>query len=126
MTLESFTATVALIGIVILVSSLLSGVVERTGIPQVAIFLLLGAVLGPFGLGVFDLGLESPALHAIATLGLVLVLFGDAIATDLGEVRRNARLALLVLGPGSLIPALLIALAGRFLLGLPWAAAAII
>ena len=126
MTLESFTATVALIGIVILVASLLSGVVERTGIPQVAIFLLLGAVLGPFGLGIFDLGLESPALHAIATLGLVLVLFSDAISIDLKEVRRNARLALLVLGPGSLIPALLIAVASRFLLGLHWAAAAIV
>ena len=126
MTLESFTATVALIGIVILVASLLSGVVERTGIPQVAIFLLLGAVLGPFGLGVFDLGLESPALHAIATLGLVLVLFSDAISIDLKEVRRNARLALLLLGPGSLIPALLIAVASRVLLGLHWAAAAIV
>ena len=31
MTAESFTATVALIGIVILVSSLLSGLVERSG-----------------------------------------------------------------------------------------------
>jgi NhaP-type Na+/H+ or K+/H+ antiporter len=126
MTLESFTATVALIGLVILVSSLLSGVVERTGIPQVAIFLLLGAVLGPFGLGVFDLGLDSPALRAIATLGLVLVLFSDAISIDLSAVRRNARLAILVLGPGSLIPAVLIAVASRYLLGLPWAAAAIV
>ena len=126
MTLESFTATVALIGIVILVASLLSGVVERTGIPQVAIFLLLGAVLGPLGLNVFDLGLDSPALRAIATLGLVLVLFSDAISMDLKEVRRNARLAALVLGPGSLIPALLIAVAARYLLGLPWAGAAIV
>ena len=41
MTHESFAATLALIGLVILVSSLLSGAVERTGIPQVAIFLLL-------------------------------------------------------------------------------------
>jgi NhaP-type Na+/H+ or K+/H+ antiporter len=126
MTLESFTATVALIGIVILVASLLSGVVERTGVPQVAIFLLLGAVLGPIGLGVFDLGLESPALRAIATLGLVLVLFSDAISLDLKEVRRNARLALLVLGPGSLIPALVIAVAARHLVGLSWAGSAIV
>jgi NhaP-type Na+/H+ or K+/H+ antiporter len=126
MTAENFTATVALIGIVILVASLLSGVVERTGIPQVAIFLLLGAALGPYGLGVFDLALESPALHALATLGLVLVLFSDAIGLDLGEIKRHRRLALLVLGPGSLIPALIIALASRFMLGLPWAAAAIV
>jgi hypothetical protein len=60
MTLESFTATVALIGIVILVALLLSGLVEQTGFPQVAILLLLGAVLGPIGLGVFDVGLASP------------------------------------------------------------------
>jgi NhaP-type Na+/H+ or K+/H+ antiporter len=126
MTLENFTATVALIGIVILVSGLLSGLVERTGVPQVAIFLLLGAVLGPLGLGVFDLGLSSPALRAIATLGLVLVLFSDAISMDLNEVRRNAKLALLVLGPGSLIPALIIAVSSHYLVGLSWAAAAIV
>jgi sodium/hydrogen antiporter len=126
MTAETFTATVALIGIVILVSSLLSGVVERTGVPQVAIFLILGATLGPYGLGVFDLALESPALRAIATLGLVLVLFSDAIGLDLGEIRRNRKLALLVLGPGSLIPAAIIAVASHFMLGLHWAAASII
>jgi len=126
MTLESFTASVALIGIVILVSSLLSGVVERTGVPQVAIFLLLGAVLGPTGLGVFDLALDSPALRVIATLALMLVLFGDAISLDLGELRRNVWLVLLVLGPGTLIPAALIAVAAWYILGLHWAAAAII
>src|SRR5688500_707740 len=126
MTAETFTATVALIGIVILVSSLLSGVVERTGVPQVAIFLILGAALGPFGLGVFDLALESPALRTLATLALVLVLFSDAISLDLGEIRRNVRLALLVIGPGSLIPAALIAVSAWYLLGLHWAASAIV
>jgi sodium/hydrogen antiporter len=126
MTVETLTATIALIGIVILVASLLSGVVERTGVPQVAIFLLLGAVLGPVGLNVFDLALDSPALRAIATLALVLVLFSDAISIDLKEVKKNARLALLVLGPGSLIPAILIAVASHYLIGLHWAGAAII
>jgi NhaP-type Na+/H+ or K+/H+ antiporter len=126
MTFETFTATVALVGIVILVSSLFSGLVERTGFPQVAIFLLLGAALGPFGVGLFELALDSPALRTIATLALVLVLFSDAISLDLGEIRREVRLALLVLGPGSLIPAGLIALAAWYLLGLHWAAAAIV
>jgi NhaP-type Na+/H+ or K+/H+ antiporter len=126
MGVETFTATIALIGIVILVASLLSGVVERTGVPQVAIFLILGVSLGPIGLGVFDLALESPALRAISILALVLVLFSDAIALDLKEVRRNSRLALLVLGPGSLIPAALIALGAKYMLGFHWAAAAIV
>jgi len=126
MTHENFTAVLALIGIVILVSSLLSGVVERTGLPQVVIFLLLGAMLGPAGLNLVELTLQSPALQVIATLGLVLVLFSDAIAVDIGEVRRNPRLALLILGPGTLIPAALIALAAYLLLGLAPPAAAIL
>src|SRR5207237_388057 len=103
--LEHFPATLALFGIVVLVSSLLSGLVDRTGLPQVAIFLLLGLVLGPLGLGLLDLTLRSPALQVIATLALVLVLFSDAIGADIGEARANRRLAVFVLGPGTLLPA---------------------
>jgi NhaP-type Na+/H+ or K+/H+ antiporter len=108
----------ALVGIVILVSSLLSGVIERTGIPQVAIFLLLGAVLGPAGLSLVELTLESPTLQWIATLALVLVLFTDAIAMDFGEMRRPRRLLFIILGPATLIPAAIIALAAWLLLDL--------
>ena len=116
----------ALIGIVVLVASLLSGVIERSGLPQVGIFLILGAVLGPAGLGLVNLNLQSPTLQAIATLALVLVLFTDAILVDIREVKQRHRLALLVLGPGSLIPAGLIAIAGWLLLGLSPAGSAIL
>src|SRR4051812_2119326 len=126
MTHDSFPALLALVGIVIIVSSLLSGAVERTGVPQVAIFLLVGAVLGPAGLGLVDLTLGSPALQVIATLGLVLVLFSDAIGVDIGEIRQQRRLAALILGPGTLLPAALTALAAWLLLGLPPGAAAIL
>ncbi|HEV8233505.1 MAG TPA: cation:proton antiporter [Gemmatimonadaceae bacterium] len=124
--LEHFPATLALIGIVVLVSSLLSGWVDRTGLPQVAIFLALGLVLGPLGLGLLDLNLQSPALQVIATLALVLVLFSDAIGADIGEARRNRRLALFVLGPGTLLPAALISAAAWLLLGLSMPAALIL
>src|SRR5919109_3183563 len=123
---ESFAAVLALIGIVILVSSLLSGAVERTGLPQVAIFLLLGAVLGPAGLGLVQLDLTSPTLQVIATLALVLVLFSDAIGVDIAEVRQQRRLALLLLGPGTIFPAALIAAAAWLLLGLSVPAAAVL
>jgi sodium/hydrogen antiporter len=126
MPIESFAAALALIGIVILVASLLSGAVERSGVPQVAIFLLVGAALGPAGLGLVQLDLQSPALQVIATLGLVLVLFSDAIGVDIGEIRQQRRLALLILGPGTLLPAALIALTAWLLLGLSLPAAAIL
>src|SRR3954470_24366989 len=123
---ENLPAALAVIGIVILVSSLLSGVIERTGVPQVAIFLLLGAVLGPAGLNLVNLTLESPTLQWIATLGLVLVLFTDAITIDLSNVGRPRRLMLLILGPATLIPAALIGLLARFMLGLDWFPSAIL
>ncbi|HEY5939827.1 MAG TPA: cation:proton antiporter [Gemmatimonadales bacterium] len=123
---QNLAEAMALIGIVILVASLLSGVIERSGLPQVGIFLVLGALLGPAGLGLINLTLESPTLQIIGTLALVLVLFSDAIAMDMGEVGRQRRLALVVLGPGTLIPAVLIGLAGQLLLGLSWLEAMIL
>jgi sodium/hydrogen antiporter len=126
MSADNLTTALALIGIVILVASLLSGLVERTGVPQVAIFLLLGAVLGPAGLNLVNLDLHSPTLQWIAILALVLVLFTDAIAMDLSEVRRPRRVLTFVLGPATLIPAILIALAARFILGLDLLASAML
>jgi len=123
---ESFTGLLALVGIVIIVSSLLSGAVERTGLPLVVIFLLVGAALGPAGFGVVELTLESPGIQVIATLALLLVLFSDAIGVDIGEMRAQRRLAALILGPGTLLPAVLVTLAAWALLGLSLPAAAIL
>jgi NhaP-type Na+/H+ or K+/H+ antiporter len=113
-----FVVSLALVGLVIVVAALLSGVVDRFRVPQVALFLVLGAALGPFGLGLLDFDLTSPLLEGIATIGLVLVLFTDAIAVDLREVRTHTRLALLLLGPGTILSAALGAFAAWALLGL--------
>jgi sodium/hydrogen antiporter len=123
---DPFVAALALIGVVIIAASLLSGAVERSGAPQVAIFLLLGAMLGPAGIGVVEFPLESESLEVLATLALVLVLFSDAISVDIGEVREHRRLAALILGPGTILPAALIAVGAWLLLDLPPAAAAIL
>ena len=123
---EHFVATVALIGIVIIVASLLSGLIERSGVPLVGAFLLLGAALGPSGFGLVDIRLDSPELRVLATLGLALVLFSDAVGMNLREVRQHRTLALLVLGPGTLLPAVIIGAAAYLLLGVPVAGAAIL
>jgi NhaP-type Na+/H+ or K+/H+ antiporter/rhodanese-related sulfurtransferase len=116
----------ALVGVVILIAALLSGLVERSGVPQVAIFLGLGAALGPAGLGALDVGLESPALHVVATLSLALILFTDALGLDLRQAREHKLLALLALGPGTLLSAALFAAAAWWLLDLSPPAAAIL
>lgn len=123
---EALVTILALVGIVIMIAALLSGVIERSGFPQVAVFLLMGAALGPAGLGILNLTLASPILHIVATLSLVLVLFTDAISLNLAEVRRSRTLAMLLLGPGTLLSAALIAVLSWWLLGLSPAAAALL
>lgn len=124
--MHQFVATIALIGIVIVVASLLSSVIERIGVPLVGAFLLLGAALGPYGFNWIDIGLESPQLAVLATLALALVLFSDAVSVNLKEVRERSRLAWVILGPGTILPAVVISLAAYWLLDVPGAGAAII
>src|SRR5690242_9848677 len=123
---ESFAAILALVGLVIIVAALLSGLIERSNFPQVAVFLALGAVLGPAGLGLLHIGLDSPILRVVSTLSLTLVLFTDAVSLSLAEIRKHAGLALLVLGPGTLLSAGLIALVAGWLLGLAPAEAVVL
>lgn len=123
---ELFLSTLALIGAVIVISALLSGLVERSGLPQVAVFLGLGAAIGPAGLNLIDVDLHSPILRVVGTLSLVLVLFTDALSLNLSEVRKQRFLSFLVLGPGTLFSAVLISLLSWWLLGLPLGAALIL
>ena len=124
--MEHFVTTVALVGIVIVVASLLSGALERSGLPVVAVFIALGATLGPMGLGLIDIGLDSAVLQTLAMLALALVLFSDAVTLDTRELRIQRRLTWRMLGPGTLVPTILIALAAHYLLDLALPAAAIL
>ena len=124
--IKQFAASLAIIGVVIIVSALLSGLVDRSGLPQVAVFLTLGAALGPYGLGLLNISLNSSALHVVAILSLALVLFTDAVSLNISELRRRTGLAIRLLGPGTLLTATLIGIAAWWLLGLAPAAAAIL
>ncbi len=123
---QVFLSTLALIGAVIAISALLSGLVERSGLPQVAVFLCLGAAIGPAGLHLIDVDLNSPILRVVGTLSLVLVLFTDAVSLNIPEVRKARLLSFLVVGPGTLFSAALIGLFSWWMLGLSPAAALIL
>ena len=123
---QFFILTLALVGVVIIVAALLSGFIDRSDIPQVGVFLALGAMLGPAGLQLLNVSLDSPILRVVATLSLVLVLFTDAVSLSIAEIRRHRLLAFLVIGPGTLLSAALIALAAWMLLDFSPASAVMI
>src|SRR5215217_7525207 len=126
MNADTLVAGLALIGIVIIVSALLSGLIDKSGLPQVAVFIFIGAALGPAGLALFNMTLESPVLRVVATLSLTMVLFTDAVTLNTKEVRRRAGLAFRMLGPGTILCAALTAVVAWWLLGIPPALAAIL
>src|SRR5262245_13485065 len=123
---QFFILTLALVGLAIIVAALLSGFIDRSDIPQVGVFLALGAMLGPAGLQLLDVSLDSPILRVVATLSLVLVLFTDAVSLSIAEIRRHRLLAFLVIGPGTLLSAVLIAFAAWWLLDFSPPSAALI
>src|SRR6185503_10732784 len=94
----AFAVLVALVGLVILIASLTSGGLERLGIPAVALFLGVGALLGPH----------------------VLVLFTDAMGVNFTDLKAHLGVAVIVLGPGTLLSAALTTLAAWKLLDLPF------
>jgi NhaP-type Na+/H+ or K+/H+ antiporter len=105
-----------LVAVVLTVSGLTSGLVERAPLSFPIIFLGLGFVLG--GAGVIEVGPHSEALEAVAFLVLALVLFLDAVRLEAGSVRAAGLIPMLSLGPGTVIIILIVAAAGYLLLGL--------
>ncbi len=105
-----------LVAVVLTVSGLASGVVERAPLSFPIIFLGLGFVLG--GVGLIEVGPHSEVLEAVAFLVLALVLFLDAVRLEADSVRAAGLIPMLALGPGTFIVIVIVATAGYLLLEL--------
>ena len=107
----------ALVAIVLMVSALASGLVERAPLSFPMIFLGLGFVLGERGLGVLVMDAHDPILEAVAIVSLALVLFLDAVKFEVDELRGEWRIPMLSLGPGTLLIISTVAVAAYLLVG---------
>lgn len=113
--MEGIEGWFALLAIVLTVAALASGIVDRSPISYPIIFLGIGLLLGRTG--VVRIDLYSPGLEAVATLSLALVLFLDAVRLDVNELRSDWRVSALLLGPGTVLTILGVALLAHFLFG---------
>ena len=75
-----------LIAIVLTVTALAAGLVERSPLSFPLMFLGLGFVIGERGFGFVSLGAHDPILEIVATLTLSLVLFLDAVTIGFDRV----------------------------------------
>jgi NhaP-type Na+/H+ or K+/H+ antiporter len=107
----------ALIAVVLLISALASGLIERAPLSFPMIFLGLGLLLGAGGLGVIPMDAHHPVLEVVAIVSLSLVLFLDAVTIQVDEVRSDWRVPMLALGPGTLLIIICVAAAAYLLVG---------
>ena len=105
-----------LAAVVLTVSALASGIVERAPLSFPIIFLGFGFLIGERGFGLLTLSPEDHTLEAIAILTLALVLFLDAVRLEVEEVRGAGLAPMLSLGPGTLIIISVAALGANLLL----------
>jgi sodium/hydrogen antiporter len=106
----------AILAFVLLAAALASGVIDRIPLSLPIVFLGLGLLLGTGMLGTIQIDSHNPALLAVATIDLALVLFLDAARLDVDEMRNQWRVPLLDLGPGTLLTIAGIAIAAALLL----------
>lgn len=115
--MNMLTLWLALIAVVLIAAALVSGIISRAPLSFPMLFFGLGIVLGQGVLGVVSIMPHTPALTAVATLSLALVLFLDAVNLQVDELRRDWRVTVLSLGPGTLFTLAGVAVAAHLLLG---------
>jgi len=106
-----------LVAVVFIVAGLASGFVQRAPISFPIIFLGIGFLLGHQGLGLLDLGPESPLLETVATLTLALVLCLEAVRIGNQSMEGAGAIPILSLGPGTVIIISIVAAGSYFLIG---------
>ena len=97
-----------------------SGLIARTlRIPDVAVFLLAGMVLGPGALGIVDIGAGSAVNQLILIFGSSYILFDGGASIKLHVLKQVWITIVAIATIGVLITAGVTALAAYYLLGVP-------
>ncbi|HAA96017.1 MAG TPA: hypothetical protein DCE26_10070 [Dehalococcoidia bacterium] len=99
--MPDFILVFGIIAVVLTVTALASGLVERSPLSFPLMFLGLGFLLGGRGFDVLEVGPHSPVLEVVATLTQALVLFLDAVKLQITELGKRWLVPALILGPGT-------------------------
>jgi NhaP-type Na+/H+ or K+/H+ antiporter len=92
--------SIAVIAAGLLAFSLVSGRLRDSVLAPPLVFIVFGFVISRSGLGMADISPGHSAIHLVAELTLILVLFADAARIDLRHVRRDHNLPLRMLTIG--------------------------
>ncbi len=95
------------LAIILLCTKLLGITTTKIRMPQVVGALMAGLLLGPAMLGVLS---ETDFLNAVAELGVIVLMFSAGLETDIKELKKSGKAALIIAVCGVIVP-----IAGGFL-----------
>jgi sodium/hydrogen antiporter len=116
----SFQTAAAVLGGLLVLGSLLSGIAHRSMLSLAAVFVVAGFVLGEGALHVVDFRASSGLVQDLATTALIVILFRDGLDVDGELLQRQWQLPLRKLIVAMPVTAAIVALLARWLIGLSW------
>jgi NhaP-type Na+/H+ or K+/H+ antiporter len=108
------------LGGLLMLGALLSGLAHRSFLSLVALFVLAGFLLGEGGAGVLELDAESGFVSTLAIVALVVILFRDGLEVEGEMLQREWRLPVRKLVLAMPVTAAIVAVAARLLTDLGW------
>jgi cell volume regulation protein A len=106
-------------GLVLAVGTLAAFVAQKIKVPDVAVFLVAGILLGPHALGVVHIPAASALNEIIVLFGASYILFDGGAALRLNVLKQVWITIVVIATLGVLITAVITALAAHLILGLP-------
>jgi NhaP-type Na+/H+ or K+/H+ antiporter len=94
------TETVFVLAILVFGYAVVSGLIKRWYLAPALIFVAIGLVLGPSGLGVVEVRADREDFTILAQLALTVILFNQASMLDVRTVFRRGHLTMRLLGIG--------------------------
>jgi cell volume regulation protein A len=113
-------------GLILAVGTLAGLFAQKTKIPDVAIFLVAGMMIGPQALGLIDIKADSALYQILLLFGASYILF-DGGASLRFQVMKQVWITIVIIATvGLLITAIITSAAAHFVLGVPWIVAALL
>jgi NhaP-type Na+/H+ or K+/H+ antiporter len=117
----SFDVAALILGGLLMLGALASGIAHRSFLSLTAVFVLSGFLLGEGGLGVLDIDPRSGFVHDLALAALIVILFRDGLEVEAEMLQKAWRLPLRKLVVAMPLTCVIVAAVTHWLTGLGWA-----
>ena len=118
--MPTFQATVTVLGLLLMLGALVSGLARRSMLSLAALFVLAGFAIGNGGFDWIDFRARSSFVEDLAFAALIVILFRDGLEVEGEALQKTWHLPLRKLVLAMPLTTVIVAAAARVLIGLSW------